>query len=420
MRVNGQPFTVIGIAPPGFDGLNVGFAPSAWFPMAMNRVFRPDDALNWYDQRRGLFVNAVGRLRDGVDRAAAQADLDVLAARLEREYPDDNQGRGLAVLPIAEATLFNRDQIAAGSATLQATVALVLLIACANVASLLLGRAAERRREIAIRLAMGVTRARLVRQLLTESLVVAILGGGLGLAAAYFGRGFLRDLLGRLPGGFNLEIELGLDARVLVFTLALSLLTGLLFGFLPAIQSSRPDLVGAIKEGGGAGGGRRPRLRAAGTARGIVVVTQTALAVLALIVAGLFLRSLGAARAIDLGYPTDHLAVVGFDVGDLGLEPEAAAQFFEQARERIAALPGVERAALSQAGPLQPTMLRSVLLEGQNPEQRTYVQVAAAGPGLFDTLGVTSRRVALSTRATVPAVRRRRHQPGDGRPLLAG
>jgi predicted permease len=387
LRVNGQPFTLIGIAPPGFDGLNVGFAPAAWFPMAMHSVFRGNDptGANWYDQRRGLFVQSVGRLRDDVDHAAAQADLDRVAAQLERDYPDENQGRGLAIQPVAETTLFNREQVRAASTLLQATVALVLLIACANVANLLLGRAAERRREIAIRLAMGVSRARLMRQLLTESLLVSIVGGALGLVAAVAGRGVLRDLLGSLPAAGNLDLELGLDGRVLTFTALLSIVTGLLFGFLPAFQSSRPDLVAAIKDGGaGAGSGRR-RI----TARNGLVVAQTALAVVALIGAGLFLRSLAAARAVDLGYDTERLAVIGFDTGFLGMRPEQGRQFFEQARDRIAALPGVEKAALSEAAPLQGTMFRSVLLEGENPEQRTYVQVAAVGPGFFDTLGVT-------------------------------
>ena len=198
LRVNGQPFTVIGIAPPGFDGLNVGFAPAAWLPMAMNRRVPPDDATNWYEQRRGLFVNSVGRLRAGVDRAGAQADLDLVGGALEREYPDDNQGRGLAVLPIAETTLFNREQLAAGSATLQTTVG---------------ARAPDRLRQRREPPARSRRRApprdrdppgdgrhaarRLVRQLLTESLVVALPRRRRSVCvAAFAGRDLLRGLLG--------------------------------------------------------------------------------------------------------------------------------------------------------------------------------------------------------------------------------
>jgi predicted permease len=385
LRLNGQPFTVVGVGPPGFDGLNIGFAPAVWAPMAMNLTFRPDPALNWYDERRGLFVNAVGRLEPGVDLETARANLATVARRLESEYPDDNQGRGLAVQPIAETAVFNRGAVAAGTATLGATVALVLLIACANVANLLLARATERRREIAIRLAMGVTRARLIRQLVTESLVVALAGGGLGLALAFASRRWLRALLGNLPVGPNLELDLGVDAGVLAFTVVLSIATGLLFGLVPAIQASRPDLVTTIKDQS------EPRLDAGRrlTTRSVLVVAQLALAVVALVGAGLFVRSLNAARRIDLGYDTERLAVVGFDVGVLGLDRARGEQFFRAAQERLESLPGVARVALSQAGPLQGVLLRSVLLEGQDPtQQRTYVQVNAVGPGYFDALGV--------------------------------
>ncbi|HVR30874.1 MAG TPA: ABC transporter permease [Thermoanaerobaculia bacterium] len=386
IRINGQPFTVIGIAPPGFDGVNIGFAPALWAPMAMNRTFRPDPALNWYEERRGLFVNAVGRLAPGVDAETARAHLEMVAQRLERDYPNENQGRGLTLQPIAETAVFNRDAVAAGTATLAATVGLVLLIACANVANLLLARATERRREVAIRLAMGVTRARLVRQLVTESLVVALAGGGLGLGLAFLTRGWLVNLFGNLPVGPNLDLDLGIDARVLAFTVVLSLATGFLFGLLPAIQASRADLVSAIKDQGEP----RPAPAAAfASARNALVVVQLALAVVALVGAGLFVRSLAAARQVDLGYDIERLAVVGFDVGLLGLDRERGEQLFRDAKDRIGALPGVTGVALSQVGPLQGTLLRSVLLEGQSPEQeRTYVQVSAVGAGYFETLGV--------------------------------
>ena len=405
IRVNGQPFTVIGVAPPGFDGLNIGFAPALWAPMAMHLTFRPDPALNWYEERRGLFVNTVARLAPGIDVQNARAHLQTIAQRLEREHPDDNQGRGLDLAPITETAVFNRDAVAAGTTMLAATVGVVLLVACANVANLLLARATERRREIAIRLAMGVTRARLVRQLVTESLVVSLAGGGLGLALAVASRRTLQNLLGNLPVGPNLDLDLGVDARVLAFALAISIATGLLFGLLPAIHASRPDLVSTIKDQS------EPRFEAGRrfTARNALVVVQLALAVVALVGAGLFLRSLDAARRIDLGYDTDRLAVLGFDIGLLGLDRERGQQFFARVQERIGALPGVESAVLSQAGPLQGTLLRSVLLDGQNPEQqRTYVQVSAVGTGYFEALGVAieeGRAFAESDRSgSVPVV----------------
>ena len=384
LTINGQPFTVIGIAAPGFNGVNVGFEPRLWMPMAMNQAIRNDPQFNWYEQRRGLFVNGFGRLRPGVDRETAQANVALIGERLQREYPDDNLGRSFAVQPIAETTVFNRNAVAAGTTMLMATVGVVLLIACANVANLLLARATERRKEIAIRLAMGIGRGRLIRQLLTESLLVSLAGGALGLGLAYATRGPLIGLLGALPGGPNLQIDLAIDGRVLLFTLLLAVLTGLLFGLLPAIQSSSPRLVAAIKDQGDLtlGPGRRF------SARNALVVLQLALSVVALVGAGLFLRSLSAARQFDLGYETDRLAVLGFNVGLSGYSQAQGEQFFRDARERIAALPGVERAALSHAGPLQGTFLRSVLLEGQNPEERTFVQVSGVGENYFETLGI--------------------------------
>ena len=383
ITINGQAFTVIGIAPPGFNGLNVGFEPALWVPMAMNPTLRPDQAFNWYEERRGLFVNGFGRLATGVDQDSALAELTVIGERLEREYPDDNKGRGLTLQPVSETTLFNRGGATAGATLLMAAVGVVLLIACANVANLMLSRASERRQEIAIRLAMGVSRWRLVRQLLTESVLVALLGGALGLAAAWFSRGFLAGMIGSLPGG-NLLVRLHLDPQVLLFTLALAIATGLLFGLVPALQASRPELVAAIKDSGNLASapGRKINFR------NTLVVVQLALSLVALIGAGLFVRSLQAARELDLGYDTDRLVVLGFDVGLLGYSEEEGKQLFRQARERIAALPGVDSVTLAQGGPLQGTFLRSVLLEGENPEERTFVQVNGVDADYFQTMDV--------------------------------
>lgn len=384
IRINRQPFTVIGVAPAGFDGLNIGFEPVAWIPMAMNRTIRPDPGLNWYEQRRGLFLFAFGRLASGTSVDQAAANLDVLAKRLEETYPDDNQGRGIGVRPILETTLFNRDATTRSSALLMAAVAIVLLIACANVASLLLAQASERRKEIALRLALGVRRGRLIRQLLTESLLIAGTGGALGVALAAAARGPVSRGLGALPGGGNLALDLRLDGTVLLFTLALSILTGVLFGLWPALQSSRPELVGALKDSVGDALAPGRKL----TARRVLVVGQLALAVVSLVAAALFVRSLSAALELELGYATDELVALGFNVGLAGYSAEEGEQFFRRAEETVAALPGVSGVTLAQGAPLQGTFLRSVILEGENPKQRTYVQVNNVGPGYFETTGV--------------------------------
>ncbi|REJ73235.1 MAG: hypothetical protein DWQ30_24980 [Acidobacteria bacterium] len=402
LRINGQAFTVIGVAPPGFDGVNIGFEPALWTPQAMNAVTRPDEELNWYDERRGLFLFAFARLAEGVDLATANANLAVLGDRLESEYPDDNQGRGFVARPIAETTVFNRDGVTRGSALLMSTVALVLLIACVNVANLLLARAMERRREIAVRLAAGVSRGRLVRQLLTESVVIALLGGVMGIVLALLAGGWLGNLLGNVPGLINLGLDLELDRTVLGFTLVLSLVVGLLFGLIPALQASKPELVSSLKdqgEGLSAGGGLNTRT--------VLVVAQLALSMVALAAAGLFVRSFAAAQQVDLGYDTDRLLSVGFDLGMQGFSPEEGQQFLREVRDRTAALPGAERVAVAQAGPLQGSILRSVLLDGDSSEERTFVQVNVVGPDYFETMGIplpTGRAISEIDREGAPGV----------------
>ncbi len=382
VKLNGSPFTIIGVAPAGFDGLNIGFEPVMWVPMAMNQTLRPDPELNWYDERRGLFLQAFGRIAPGIEEEQAAQNLDIIGKRLAQEYPDENEGRSFGLQSLADSTLFNRDATTRGSALLMGAVAIVLLIACANVASLLLAQATERRKEIALRLALGIQRRRLVRQLLTESLLIATVGGVLGIALAWVSRAPVGNLLGGLPGGVGLDLTL--DVRVLLFTLGLSVLTGILFGLFPAIQASRPELVGALKEAGDLSDGTGRRF----TARRAIVVGQLALAVVSLVAAALFIRSLDAALDIELGYATDELVALGFNVGMQGYTPEQAEQFFRRAEETVAALPGVDQTALAQGAPLQGTILRSVILEGENPERRTFVQVNVVGPRYFDTAGV--------------------------------
>jgi len=382
--LNAVPFTVLGVTPPEFTGTTVGVQPDLWAPMAMNKQLRP--TFNWYDTRRGLFLFPLARLKPGVGIEQAQAAVRTIAERLEKEYPTDNDGRSIKVSSFAESTLFPglRDAALAGTGMLMVVVGLVLLIACANVANLLLARATSRRKEIAVRLSLGASRWALIRQLLMESTLLAAVGAGLGLLLAQAGRGAIMRFLPSLPFPVTLNLDLDLDGRVLAFTLFVALLTGLLSGLAPAVQMARPALVTALKERGSAEvRGNRPL-----SVRNLLVGLQVALSLVALVGAGLFVRSLAAAQKSDPGFDSQHLGLVSFDISLQGYDEERGLAFLDTTRERIGALPGVSSVTLATAGPLAGSVARSVFPEGHEADKGILVQVNSVTPGYFDTLGI--------------------------------
>ena len=383
LKLNGAAYTIVGVAPKSFTGLDVGIRPEVWVPMAMNRQVRA--GLNWYEERRGLFVFTVGRLKPTASQAQALAQLTTIADRLEREYPNDNENRSVTVVPLAQATINPnaRQGVVGATALLMTIVGLVLLIACANVSNLLLGQALQRRREIAVRLAIGASRKRLVRQLLTESMALAAPSAALGVLVAYWARGVLLSLLPPLPG-VSLSLQLDLDWRVLGFTMLVGLGAGVLFGLVPALQASKPDVVEALKDQDQTGGVDRHRLGI----RDFLVVGQVALSLVALVGASLFLRSLEATRKIDPGFETKRLLSVGFDLDLQGYDQEKGEAFFRQLVERMEALPGVVSASYASAPPLSFTLSRSVFLEGGNESDRTLINVNTVGPRYFETMGI--------------------------------
>ncbi len=394
LRINGHPFTVVGVMSPEFKGLLRGYSAELWVPFAMNQVAIPDPAVNWFDRRIGKIITPVGRLAEGLTLAEADARFRALGDRLALEYPESLKGRGFRLVPAVEAAIPVWAQTTAkgGAAVLAATVGLVLLIACLNIANLLLARARERRKEIAVRLALGVGRGRLVRQLLTESVVTALAGGVLGLAVARWTQDALLNVLGSMGwwGTFNLEVAL--DPSMLAFLFLLSVVTGLLFGLVPAIQSSRPELVNALKASGDARpvNDRVPWIRGLDF-RNVLVVAQVALSLVALVAAGLFLRSFDAARGADPGFDADKLAVASFDVALQGYSEEQGKQFFQQVVEQTRSLPGIESATLAQYGPISDYWYQAVTREGEatDPTARTIIQANSVLPGYFETLGIT-------------------------------
>jgi putative ABC transport system permease protein len=387
LPLNGTGFTIIGITPEGFKGINSLISPDMWVPSMMYAQLLPSQLRGWIDERRALLFFVAGRLKPGATIRQAEANLKSIASALEREYPAPNKGRSVALRPLVEATIFPglRDIFVLGGAVLMTIVGLVLLIACSNVANLLMARASARSQEIAVRLAIGASRARLFRQLLTESSVLALLGGILGIGVAVAARDGIWSL--RPPFLAENFVDLTIDGRVLAFTAIVSLATGIVFGVLPAMRASRPDIVDALKEetrGGGTGRRRATLSRA-------LVVVQVALSVVSLVAAGLFLRSLGRASQIDPGFDVEHVAAVNVNAGQGGYTGERARQFFRTVHERAGSTAGVRSTAWANAAPLTGSLLKTILKEGENPEATTSRVLATAvitTPGYFQTLGI--------------------------------
>ncbi|HUP03572.1 MAG TPA: ABC transporter permease [Bryobacteraceae bacterium] len=378
IELNGRPFTIVGVAPRNFQGLDTLLASQLWIPMAMYRDMYPYPG--WVEQRRALLFPVVGRLRPGVSLRAAEAAMQSIAADLQKQYPEDNEGRQVKLTPLGEATIApnSRPGIAKAGLALAIVAMLVLLIACGNVANLLLARGAGRVKEMAVRLAMGANRWRVVRQLLIESTVLAVLGGAAGVLIALWARDVLWAM--RPPMFTYSAVHLDLDYRVLGYALAVSIVAGVLFGLVPALRAARTDLASDLRERGAAERG--------GAMRSALVVAQVALSLVALIGAGLFTRSLLNASRVNMGFSPARLATVGFNLGDWGYDEERGREYERQALERAAAAPGVESAALAKDMPLTVGLARTVLLPGRENAGGRFTLTSVVGPGYLATMGI--------------------------------
>src|SRR5215813_4707255 len=381
--VNGRNFTVIGVAPQGFYDSEILYRPEIWFPMMM--LAQVEASYNYLEERGNSSFYAQGRLKPGVTARQAEAELKTIAAQLARDFPNENEGMSVTLSPAGLLGSRMRSPIIGFSAVLMAVVGLVLLLACANLADLLLARATERRKEIAVRLAIGASRWRLVRQLLTESILLSTIGGALGLLLAYW----LVDAMMAFkpPISIPLSTELHIDGRVLLFTLIVSMLTGVIFGLLPTLQSTKPDLVPALKDEVSMGGYRRSWLR------NVLVVSQVSLSLVLLICAGLAVRGLQRAQLLNPGLTPQNAVEMSFDLTLQGYDVSRAVEFRRRLLERVRALPGVQYAGLSTFLPLSLIVKNyPILVEGQ-PEQRganmPTVTASTATPGLISALGAS-------------------------------
>lgn len=346
VRVNGHPFTVIGVSPQGFRGTVVGLDPDIFVPLAMREQVAPSQPS--LDERGMRWLIVTGRLRPETSLAQTREAAEALGSRLADEYPETNGDCRPLLIPENESALPPpvRGQAAVFAGLMMALVALVLVIASVNVANLLLARAAARRREIGIRMAIGAGRLRLLRQLLTESVLLAGLGGLAGIGLAFAATRLLNALT--LPLPIPIALDFGLDQRVLGFTLCVSLLAGILFGLAPAFQGSRLNLAPALKGMGRPGSGRGSSFRLGN----LLVSGQIAISLMLLVTAVFFISSLGNARRIDPGFDLDRVLSASVDATLNGYTPEAANRFYSRLLERLRRLPGVESASLSEVIPL--------------------------------------------------------------------
>ncbi len=386
--LNGQGFTIIGVAPRGFEGPNVLGGPDMWVTMSMHDQIFSGLLRTLFKERRALFFAGVARLKDGVRLEQASQQLKVLGSNLEQAFPGANKGRTFLAIPLLQSGINPnlRSALTFAGAMLMTVVSLVLLIACANIANLLLSRAAGRKREISIRLAVGASRSRIIAQLLTEALMLAILGGSLGLLLAVVGRNLLWNF--RPPFFANTNLSLPLDHRVLLFNLGIALLTGVFFGLAPALQSSRPDLVSELKERTGAEAAASRRFGLGN----LFVMLQVVLSLVALIGAGLFLMSLRNAQETDPGFDTHNLGMITFDVGSLNYEASRVKEFQRRVLEVVQSTPGVQEATLSSSVPLvNGGFGRSVFPEGSDPvahRNGMFGQVDSISPDYLQTMRI--------------------------------
>lgn len=399
LTVNKHDMTVIGVAQAGFDGVELGYSPKLFIPVMMQPQVLPVRWTDMLKDRRTRWVNAFGRLKPGVTETQAKASLaPFMHSMLEMEVREAAFAHASAydreqflkcwidVLPGSQGRSYFRQRLSTPLWVLMAITGIVLLIACANLANLLLARATGRQKEIAVRLALGASRGRIIGQLLIETLCLAAMGGLTGLAFAFWADKALMAIY--LPAdSAGLNISTAPDARILLFTLAVTMVTGLIFGLVPALQTTKPDIGRTLKDQAGAVVGG-----AHGTVRKTLVVAQVALSLLLLIGAGLFLRSLNNLGSLGPGFPVERLVGFNIDPSLGGYTPERAQIFYQQLTESLSSIPGVQSAGLASMRILENDYSwNEMTVEGYTPAKpdgNAKPYMTWISPNYFATLGV--------------------------------
>src|SRR5271168_54324 len=384
IRMNRQTFTIVGVAPENFPGTIVGLSFDAFVPISM--LTELTGGRDWLENRNDRPFHILARLKPGVSVETARAEMQSIAQRLQKAYPDSDDALGATVVPVREArygvqTLFGRI-----APVLFGAGVVILLIVCANLANLLLARATAREKEFAVRLAMGAGRARLFRQALTESILLAMLGGGLGLVFTYLLGDPLQMLLP--VTGMPITSLMRLEPSALAFCFALCVGAGVVFGMAPALHALRSDVRESLKESGrGATEGQRVR-----RLRGLLVVSEVALAAVALVGAGLFARSFENASRVDPGFDPHHVLLMGLKLTFTGPEMPQAQAYFERVRAELARLPGVQSVSLAENVLLgfDYGSWENVDVEGYVPRHDENMKIYrnSVSPGYFESLRI--------------------------------
>jgi predicted permease len=381
IEINLRPYTVIGVAPPGFQGCKSGLRTDIWIPIGMERQVWGSNRL---ERRDVAWLNVLGVLRPGVDHRQAENELNLLMQRIVDRYPTEHQGANqISTDPLWRSPFGANVYLAGTLPILLALAAVLLLLACANVANLLLVRSVARRREFAVRLSLGATRWRLVRQLLIENLLVALAGGALALVCTVW---TAKTLAAFLPTTtLPLAINGSLDSKVLLATILVSILTAAISGIVPALRASALSPITVLKDEAlnTSGGLHKSRLA------GGLVIAQVALSLLLLACAGLFVRSLDNAQKSNPGFDPNHVLVASFDLDPFGYNDKTGVEFHRQLIARIEQLPGVQSAAIGDFSPLSFTIHSSgVLPEGyvRHPHETIEVDRGDVSPGYLQTL----------------------------------
>lgn len=383
--LNGVPHTIVGVAPPGFYGTFVGYPMQFWVPVSMQEKFTGGSYQ--LEDRGETWIEGFARLKPGVSIEQAQSELSTVAKRLENEYAETNRGRGVKIFPLWKTPFNQAGSLAPTLGISLVAVFFVLLIACANVSSLLLVRSLARQHEMTVRLAIGCRRGRLLRQLLTEGLILSVLSSASGLVVAYFCRNLL-VIFFPLSSVIATNLSGQMDWRVLAFSAGVCLVSTLIFALVPALQTTNLDIAGALKAESGTSSGSRAKSRL----RSTMVLVQVSLSFILLVGGALLMQSLQRLRTADPGFSADRVVATGFDLVGAGYDPQRSKLFRQELLERAQAMPGVESAVWEKSRPFSYVGYLSapIVVDGYEPrsDEQPRVEYNPVGPGYFATMGI--------------------------------